>query len=195
MAKETKVSTAPLLSTNKEESVIERVLESVGKTNFGELIAEVVKNPKGKKTFINRYIYQDSGDQKICIPITYAPFEIDPDMLYPYREYKMTTDRFNNMDYVPAGSWVREMFRDDKGATIRDASGNPVFMYFWCVLKLQALKEEEECTYGPIKYVLGSSIIKFNEAKNFTLDDISVSPMVGNTRTRVDEDQEIVEIR
>jgi len=195
MAKETKeVKIAPLLSTNKTETTIDRKLELVGITPFGELMAEAIPLPKGKKTLLNRYIYQDSGDQKICIPITYPPIEIVPDMLYPYREYRMTQQRFNEMDFVPAGGWVKENFRDSNGSLVRDSNGNGVVMYFWCVLKIQELREEEECSYGPVKYVLGEKITKFNEAKNFSIDDLDIAPTVGNTRQRVDDESEIVSV-
>jgi len=187
MVKEEKtVKCAPLLSTNKAETEIqENNVESMGMTPFGELFAEVYVSPKGKKIYANRYIHRDN----VCIPIGYPPSFIKPDMLYPYRELQMTQTRFNEMDFVPADSWVKESFRDDNGQLIRDTSGREIYSFFWCKLTIKALREEEECRYGDIKYMLGSDLIKYSEAK-----DIVGGPLGNSTRQRVEDETDMVEV-
>jgi len=175
---------APVLSIDKEETTLEQRFESVGETSFGELFAEVLMSPTGKESRINSYIHKDN----VCIPINYAPAVIESDMMYPYRELQMTQQRFTEMDYVPSGTWVAEPFKDDNGSVIRDSDGRHIRMFFWCVLKIASITEQEECSYGPIKYILGADIIAYNNAKNI------VGMIDGFTRQRVDVDEEVVEL-
>jgi hypothetical protein len=185
MLEKEKIKSAPLLSTNKLETTIqENNVESLGDTPFGTLFAEVFISPKGKKTYINRYVYQEDK----VIPINYPPKYLEPDMFYPYRELQMTQSSFNEADYVPADTWVKESFRDDNGQLIRDTSGRAIDMYFWCKLSIKSLREEEEFKYGPIQYILGSDITKYIEAKQI------VGGSLGNTvRQRIEEEEMMVE--
>ena len=62
MADKKEVKSAPLLSTNKLETEIrENNLVDLGDTPFGKLWAEEVVSTKGKKTFINRYVYKEDS--------------------------------------------------------------------------------------------------------------------------------------
>ena len=186
MADKKEVKSAPLLSTDKKATTIkDNDIISLGETPFGELWAEEVVSSKGKKTHINRYLQKDG----VCTPINYPPIELEPDMYYPMRELQMTQQRFNEADYVPADTWVKESFRDSNGQLIRDTSGKTVDMYFWCKLSIKSLREEEEFKYGPIQYILGSDITKYIEAKQI------IGGAMGNTgRQRVEEEEMMVEV-
>jgi len=177
---------APLLSTDKKATTIkDNDIISLGDTPFGELWAEEVVSSKGKKTYINRYLQKDG----ICTPINYSPMELNPDMLYPYRELQMTQTRFNEADYVPADTWVKEPFRDSNGQLIRDESGKALDMYFWVKLSIKSLREEEEFKYGPTQYILGSDILRYVDAKSI------VGGSLGNTvRQRMEEQEQMVEV-
>jgi len=189
MAKEKETKVAPLLTTNKQESAIDRPVESMGITPFGELFSEVITSPKGKKFNMSRYIHRLDGENKVCIPINLPPSFLEPDMLYPYRELRMTQTRFNDMDYVNSDGWVKEPLKDDNSSLIRDASGQPINQFFWCKLKIMALKEEDECKYGPVQYILGSDITKYTEAKQ-----IVGGSMVNTTRQRVEDEDEVRDV-
>ncbi len=195
MAKEKK--TVPLLTTKKDLVSVEQKFESVGDTPFnilyggtpgpGELVQEIMQGPK-KETRLNRYIYKHNEGMEVCIPLTMPPHEIDPDMYYPMRKIRMTQTRFNEMDFVPAGGWVKENLKDQSGAIVRNANGVPVMTYFWCMLSIESLREEDECIYTEMEFAKGSDIIDYNKAKNL------VGFMGGLSRQRVEDDADTVTV-
>jgi hypothetical protein len=186
--KESEKKSNTFLTTDVKQQTVEVEFQEIGDTPYGKLVAEICKGPSGKNTLLNRYIYQESGDKKICIPITLPPYEIDDDVYYPTRKMRMTQTRFNEMDFVPAGGWIKEKFTDDSGLVVRNANGTPVVMYFWCILSIESLTEKEECTFTDIEYVKGSDINAYNSAKNV------VGSFGGAARQRVEEDSDTVEI-
>lgn len=189
MATKTVEKQKSMLTTEHNQQLPTMAFESAGDTPFGELIEELVKSPLSKEVaHIKRELHTEIDGKKVCIPITLPPREIDADMWYPAKKFRVTQTRFDEMDFSPVDSWVFEYFRDENGTVVRDEKGIVIRSYFWTTPSFESLREDEEMTYGPKELVSGQQIIDRAEARKLL-------GMFGNySRRRVEDDTDTVEV-
>lgn len=200
MAEDKVQSIQDLFEADTSAHVIERKVVKMGVTELGTLFGEDVKPEGAKKvSLIPLYIEGEVEGKTIHIPLTRPPAEVDPDVYYPAVKFRVTQTRLDELDYAPIDSWKGFPLNDD-GRVVYNR-GTPIIEFFFVVLSIESLTEQEECSFvlassvktvfihNGVSYIKGSFILDRKEARE-TLG----SSFSGATRRRIEDDEDVVEI-